>query len=158
MAAARAQQQDATEASVFLQQVAQAVQQQAHQRLAHVVTRCLAVFDEPYEFKIIFERKRGRTEARLVFVRDGEEIDPEDASGGGVLDVAAFALRIAVLVLARPKRRRLVVLDEPFKFVSEEYRPAVRDLLEQLARDLKMQFVIVTHIRELECGKVIRIK
>jgi DNA repair exonuclease SbcCD ATPase subunit len=147
------------QAQQLVQEVAQHVQQQVHNRIAGVVSRCLkAVFDEPYEFKIHFERKRGRTEARLVFVRDGEEIVPMQGSGGGVIDVAGFALRLACLVLARPAVRRLVVLDEPFKFVSSEYRERVRDLLETLSEEMGIQFVMVTHIPELQTGKVIKIK
>jgi len=77
-------------AQEIVQTVAQSIQQQIHTRIADVVSRCLsAVFDEPYEFRIIFEQKRGKTEARLIFVRDEQEIDPMTAAGGGVIDVAA---------------------------------------------------------------------
>lgn len=147
---------DAEAAQEAIQATAAAVQEVAHQRIAGVVSRCLsAVFEEPYDFQIIFDRKRGRTEARLVFVRNGVEVDPLDASGGGVVDVAAFALRLACLMLSRPKARRLVVLDEPFKFVSAGYRDRVRDMLEQLATDMGLQVVMVTHIDELRAGKVV---
>lgn len=147
------------EAQSTAQGVAAEVQASAHDRIARVVSRCLAaVFDEPYEFRVTFDRKRGKTEARLGFVRDGVEMDPLTAAGGGVVDVAAFALRLAALVLARPARRRLVVLDEPFKFVSAEYRGAVRGMLEMLAEDMDVQFVIVTHIDELKTGTVIEVE
>ena len=149
---------DSSEAQGIIQGVAQQVQQAAHDRIASVVSRCLeAVFEEPYEFRVKFERKRGRTEARLEFVRDGVAMDPMTASGGGVVDVAAFALRVSCLMLARPPLRRLIVLDEPLKFLSEEYRENVKAMMEQLAEEMGIQFVMVTHIRELECGKVVRI-
>jgi DNA repair exonuclease SbcCD ATPase subunit len=139
-------------------QMAQAVQQKAHQRIASVVSSCLAaVFDDPYEFKIHFEQKRGRTEARLTFLRDGLEVNPIDSSGGGAVDVAAFALRAACLVMNRPRLRRVLILDEPFKFVSEDYQPAVRSMLEQLSRDLGLQIIMVTHNKEYEIGKIIKL-
>lgn len=142
----------------LLQSVVQTVQQNVHKRIADVVTRCLeTVFDEPYAFKIHFERKRGKTEARLVFERDGHEVDPKSAAGGGVLDVAAFALRLACLMLSRPRRRKLLVLDESFKMVSSEYLPRVRELLLSLAKDLGVQIVLVTHQRGLDIGKVIEL-
>ncbi|MCH8068353.1 MAG: ATPase, partial [Candidatus Marinimicrobia bacterium] len=73
------------------QQVAQNIQQQAHDQIAGVVTRCLqAVFDDSYEFHIDFERKRGRTEAQLYFSRNGNRLDPMSASGGGCVDLASF--------------------------------------------------------------------
>src|SRR4051812_23271268 len=57
------------QAQGITQEVAEKVQQQAHQQIASVVTKALeSVFEDSYEFKIVFERKRGRTEARLVFL------------------------------------------------------------------------------------------
>ncbi len=142
----------------LVQAVAQQIQEQMHNRIASVVGRALeAVFDEPYEFRIKFEQKRGHTEASLAFVRDGLEIDPMTASGGGVVDVAAFALRLACLLLHRPPLRRVIILDEPFKFVSAEYRGRLRLLLERLAEEMKVQIIMVTHIPELTTGKVIQI-
>lgn len=148
----------AVEAQKITQVVAETIQQEAHNQIAGVVSQCLSsVFDDPYEFKINFERARGKTEANLVFIRDGEEINPIDSSGGGVIDVAAFALRISCLMLTRPQRRRVVVLDEPFRFVSQEYRPRVRTMLIELSKDLNIQFIMITHIKELAIGKVIDI-
>ena len=148
----------ADEAQQIVQAVAEMIQEEAHDRIAGVVSQCLAaVFDKPYEFQIRFERARGRTEARLVFVRGGMEINPIDASGGGVVDVAAFALRLSCLMLARPACRRVMVLDEPFRFVPEEYREHVRIMLEDLAKNMSVQFIMVTHIRELTTGHVVEV-
>lgn len=139
-----------------LQDVAQTVQQQAHAQVSAIVSQCLeAVFEAPYEFRLVFEQKRSKTEARLVFLRNGEELDPLTAAGGGVVDVAAFALRLACLVLTRPPLRRLLVLDEPFRFVSQGYRGRIRDLLEALSDQLQVQIIMVTHIPELQVGTVV---
>jgi len=147
------------EARRFLQVAAAAVQRQAHGQIASVVSRCLeAVFDDPYEFRIEFEEKRGKTEAKLLFARDGNPIDPMTASGGGVVDVAAFAARMACLLLSRPARRRLLVLDEPWKYLSSEYRPRMKGLIETLADEMQVQFIIVTHSEEFKIGKVVRIE
>ena len=150
----------AEEGVQIVQAVAETIQEQAHDRIAGVVTRCLAtVFpDEPYEFRIEFERTRNRTEARLRFVREDMSVNPIDASGGGVVDVAAFALRVSCLMLKRPPARRVLVLDEPFRFVSATYRPAVATMLEDLAHELSIQFIMVTHIDELRMGNVIEVE
>ena len=146
------------DAQEILQHLAQAVQQQAHTRIATVVSTCLSiVFDQPYEFKILFERKRGRTEALLRFSRGGLDVDPLTASGGGVVDVAAFALRAACLMLHRPRLRRLLVLDEPFRFVSADYQPNVRAMMEQMAKEMDLQIVQVTHNEQLITGKVVEL-
>lgn len=140
------------------QSVGQTLQEYVHRQIAAVVSKCLeAVFVEPYQFQIIFERKRGKTDARLVFIRDGQEIDPTSASGGGVVDVASFALRTACLLLVRPSARRVLVLDEPFKHLSDNYIPAVRELMQWLSEDMKIQFIMVTHHADLAWGKVVEL-
>lgn len=146
-------------AQKIIQQVAETIQQQAHKRIASVVTRCLkTVFgDDGYDFSIIFEQKRGRTEARLVFIREGQEIEPTEAAGGGVVDVAALALRLSCLILSQPRKRRLLVLDEPLKMLSLDYIPVVRNMLMTLAKEMNVQFVIVTHCQGLQVGKIIRL-
>jgi len=146
------------DAQEILQLIAQAVQQKAHERISEVVSSCLStVFDDPYSFKIQFERKRGKTEASLRFCRRGLDVDPLMACGGGMVDVAAFALRAACLMLHRPRLSKVLVIDEGFKFVSAQYRDNVRSMLEGLSKDLGIQIIQVTHIEELETGKVIEL-
>lgn len=151
---------DTLKARDIINTVARLVQEQAHKRIQSVVSRCLAaVFENPYEFKVKFEKKRGKTEAVPVFARDGFEYAPTDGVGGGVLDVAAFGLRIAEVLMQQPKSRRLLQLDEPFKFPSlrKGYRERVRDLLVALADELDFQFVAITHDPTFEVGKVINL-
>ncbi len=149
------------EAQVIAQQIAQAIQQQAHKRIAGVVSKCLeAVFtgEDVYGFKIDFERKRGRTEAKLMLTKNGHEIDdPLDFDSGGVCEVAAFALRLSCLVLSKPRLRKVIIFDEPFKSISDDYLDNVRMLLDRLSEEFGVQFIIVTHIKQLETGKVIRL-
>lgn len=145
------------EVQQFVQSVAETVQRHAHHKIAEIVTKALqTVFDDPYTFKIHFEQKRGRTEARLVFERRGVELSPRDC-GGGVLDVAGFALRVAALLLNRPPLRKVLIMDEPFRFLStrNDYRERVKELLVKLSEELEIQFIQVTHADELTIGKVI---
>lgn len=149
---------NAIKAREIINTVARLVQERAHRQIQSVVSRCLAaVFENPYRFKIKFERKRGKTEAVPVFARDGFEYGPLDGVGGGVLDVAAFGLRVAEVLMQKPAPRRLLIQDEPFKFPSlrKGYRERVRDLLVTLAEELDFQFVVVTHDPTFEVGKVI---
>lgn len=145
------------QARKLCQEVAEAVQASAHAQISGLVRRCLAaVFGAgAFGFDIRFEQKRGKTEARLVFVEDGNEIDPTEAGSGGAMDVAAFALRLACLMLSAPKARRLLVIDEPFKMVANEHLPAVRDLLEALAEETGTQIIMVAHPEALRCGTVV---
>lgn len=160
-AAAKQEAADAATAQRVVQEVAQQVQQNAHDRIASVVSQCLsAVFPMPYKFKILFERKRGRTEARIVFRRGRLEIDPLDAAGGGVIDVAAFALRVACLILSRPPLRRVLVLDEPFGHCKPPgvLGPRICKMLEMLAEQFSIQFVLIPSIEDhFAVGQVIKI-
>ena len=149
---------DTKTAKDIAQTVAQGIQQRAHQNIANVVSRCLeAIFDDPPQFKIHFERKRNRTEARLVFVRNDHEVDPLSSDSGGVVDVAAFALRLACLLLSRPKLRPIIVLDEPFRALHADIRPRVKTLLEELSKELKVQIILVTHDEALGAGTIIEL-
>ena len=148
-----------TEAQALLQETAQSVQMQVHSRIAGVVTRCLQAIwgDSAYEFRITFERKRGRTEAAISLVRDGNELDPLDGAGGGCCDVVSLSLRLAAIMLARPKLRRLLIADEPLRHLSADRRPAAREMMQTLAKDLGFQLIFATHARELTVGKVIEV-
>jgi len=146
------------DAQETLQLLAQGFQQQAHSKIAGVVSDCLSsVFDDPYEFHIVFDRKRGSTEARLRFTRRGLDVDPLTASGGGMVDVAAFALRVACLILSRPRLARVLVLDEPFRFVCAQYQDNVRTMLEQLSEEMGIQIIMISHNENLATGETVEL-
>lgn len=147
------------EAQQILQTVAQSVQQQTHQRISTIVSKCLAiVYDKPYKFIIRFERKRGKTQAVLRLTRKGKEVDPNKAAGGGVADVVAFALRLACLSLRLPKLRHLIVMDEPFKHVDTAAQERIKGMLRVLATEMNFQFILSTHSNQLKTGKVVQLK
>lgn len=148
----------ATEAASILQSVASAVQRAWYNKLGRIVTKCLSsVFEDPYEFKLVFKQLANRTQVQFLLERDLEEYDPLTGTGGGVVDVASFALRIAALMLSVQGQRKLIVADEPFRFVSDEYRQHVRQLLNVLATEFDLQLIMVTHNEEFELGRVYRI-
>lgn len=153
---ARAQAAAAAEAQRLLQEVAEQVQRRAYQQIEAVVTRCLSVLPAPYTFRLALDKKRGKTEVRPVYLdAGGHEVSPTEASEGGALDVASFALRIAVLALKRPRPRAFLVLDEPFRFVSESNRPRVRGMLEAVASEMGVQVVMITHDRDMRSDDVV---
>lgn len=160
LATAEAYYTHAAKAQAVVQAVAEGVQAKATGQIARVVTRCLkAVFGkDAYEFAIRFTRKRGKTEAKLTFVRDGNDVSPTGAAGGGAVDVASFALRLACLILSRPLRRRLLVSDEPFHHVNGTvYQERVGQMLLTLAEEMQVQFLIISDDDWLEVGKVVRL-
>lgn len=150
---------DLMEVHDFYRSIAQGLQQRAHKKITRIVTKCLrGIFgDDAYAFKIHFEQKRNRTEARAVLIRGDKEYTPLRSVGGGVVQITAFALRLAFLVLSQPKLRPVLFLDEPFNAVSKAYRSRIRELLETLSDELGVQFIIVTHIDELETGQIVEL-
>lgn len=149
----------AAKAQEIVQAIAVGVQERVHKQIAELVTRCLrTVFQQDLSFQIAFEKKRGKTEARFVFLENGEEMDPREGSAGGAIDVAAFGLRLACLLLQRPTRRRLLIMDEPFKNINgEANQERAGALVEALSEETGVQFIIVTDDDWLKVGKVIKI-
>jgi len=147
-------------AQTIIQTVAQLTQKQLEYRISELVTLSMrAIFQEPYELKLKFEPKRGKTEARLLFIRDGEEFDPLSSAGGGPTDVASFSLRVALWSLKRPKSRNTLVLDEPFRFLSRDLQPKASDMLKQISKKLGLQIIMVSHSEDLieEADRIFRV-
>lgn len=138
------------EAQVFLQKVAQSTQEKLKFQIEDIVNLALeSVFPDEYEFKIEFDVSRGKTDAELIFLdkRTGQTIDPMEASGGGVVDLTAFALRVSAWALENGTDN-LIILDEPFKFVSRDLQERAGEILKTLSEKMKLQIIMVTHIPE----------
>lgn len=136
-------------AQVIIQQVAQATQEELEYRVSELVSLALSgVFPDPYRFKLRFVVRRGKTEADVLFVRGEQEVDPLSASGGGVVDVAAFALRVALWRLSNGLRP-VLILDEPFKWISSSYLPMAGEMLRSLSEKMGIQIIMITHLEPL---------
>jgi len=152
------------EAQDFIVEVAHGIQQSIHQSISRIVNRCLeSVFDNPYEFAIVFEVKRNKTEAVLTMRRDGIEFrDPKREVGMGVIDVAALGLRVACIVLSQPRKAKVLILDEPFKNVrGAENKARLRGMLLALASEMKFQFVLNVDVEaypEFALGKIVEVE
>ncbi len=137
-------------AQVIIQTVAKETQQELEYHISDIVTLALeTIFDDPYTFGLEFVLKRNKTECNLYLEKNGERIKPLDAAGGGVVDVVAFSLKIALWTLQQPRSRNCMVLDEPFKFLSKDLLPRASELLKELSEKLNLQFIMVTHLDEL---------
>jgi chromosome segregation ATPase len=121
-------------------------QQQLQYHISDITSLALSsVFPEPYELKVEFLQRRNKTECDLLFVRDGKEIDPLEASGYGAVDVAAFALRIASWSMDVDRSRNIIILDEPMRFLSDGYQENASKMIKEVSEKLGIQFIIVTH-------------
>jgi hypothetical protein len=142
-----------SEARELLATVALETQEQLRYHISEIVTLAMdAVLDDPYELEVDFVPKRGKTECELWFSRDGERMKPMDATGGGAVDIGAFALRIALWTLKANKTRNTLVLDEPFKHLRGE-RPNKRaiQMVKEISQKIGLQIIMV-------CDEKVRIE
>jgi len=114
--------------------------------LSSVVTKAMSiVFPDPYEFRLNFEiNQHDAVSATPVLWKHGEEYDPLFGTGGGVVDVVSFALRVACLVLSG-KEDRVLILDEPAKHLSSDLHDRFKEVVDELTEQLSIQFLMVTH-------------
>lgn len=138
------------EARQVVKTVGLATQQELEYHFSNIVTSALqAVFPDPYSLSVKFIERRGKTECDLGFERDGVVIDPISASGGGAIDVAGFALRVAAWSMHFPKARYVLILDEPFRYLSTDLQEKGGTMLHEISSRLGIQMIIVTHEEEL---------
>jgi DNA repair exonuclease SbcCD ATPase subunit len=105
------------------------------------------IYGDEYRFGLQFEIKRNKSECKvLVFKNDIELNVKEDETGGGVIDIVSFAMRLAVWSLTRPRTEPLFVLDEPFKFVKGAGKlEMVGQVLQELSKSLGVQIIMASH-------------
>ena len=154
------------QAQVIIQTVGLGTQNQLQYCISNLVSSCIeSIFpDDDYKFFLEFVQRRGRTEADL-FLADskGNRIKPSDAEGGGLINVVAFALRVALWSLIKSSRP-VLILDEPFSFLhSRDAHAKVAELLKTISERLGLQIIMVTGEDESEeiiegADKIFKIK
>lgn len=122
-------------------------QKQLQYHISDIASLALeSIFENPYKLILEFLKRRNKIECDILFERDKIRYDePLENSGGGTIDVATYALRIASWSMERPQTRNIIILDEPLKNVSTEYQELASEMLKEVADKLNIQFIIVTH-------------
>lgn len=142
--------------AILLRKLGERARSQAKENVEFMVSNALQfVFNEDIQFKIQFDEKRGRPEAKFLIISNYEgklvEVEPEDARGGGVVDVISITLRIALAELFGIKGP--MIMDEPAKHLSSEYIQNFAVFLRQISEQFNRQIIMVTHNTTLaECG------
>lgn len=131
----------------ILHTIAQNTQKNVEQGISNIVSLALnAVFEDPYQFKIEFVKRRNKMECDLFLENNGQRMHPMDSVGGGVLNIISFALQLSFVMLGR--FRKVLILDEPMRFLSQGYRSKAAEMLSLLSERLGMQIIMATHIPE----------
>ena len=139
---------------VLLQKVSEVAREHSRKQIEELVTSCLQyIFGSDIRFEIELMEARGRIEAEFFVLSDiGGNIvktRPQEARGGGVVDIISLALRFAMLQSSSPHIGGPVIMDEPAKHVSDDFIIQVGDFIKQAGIMLDRQVLIVTHKRYL---------
>ncbi|RKD26803.1 hypothetical protein BEP19_16535 [Ammoniphilus oxalaticus] len=140
-----------TKARFLLQEAAMFAREQARQNIETWVTGALQyVFNtDEIAFKVALDEKNNRPDAQFYVVSNYDgvlvETKPEDARGGGVVDIVSLALRIALMESGKQQTDGPLLLDEPGKHVSEEYGMMLAQFLKGVTQQTDRQVILVTH-------------
>lgn len=130
----------------IVKEVGLKTQQQLSFHISDITSLALeAVFVDPYRLVVDFVERRNKTECDLFFEREGNKTDPFSAAGGGAVDVATFALRIASWSMEYPRSNNVIILDEPMRFLSVDNQEKASLMIKEVSDKLGLQFIIVTH-------------
>lgn len=138
----------------LLQQSAEYAREQAKQQIETLVTNALQyVFGPMFEFQIEIEEHGSKPVAEFYVVSDYEgttiKTKPQEARGGGVVDIVTLALRVAIIETLQPKVTGPLLLDEPGKHVSGDYVLSLYEFLNSLSTMFKRQIIMITHNHHL---------
>jgi len=130
---------------IYLKNMAAEMQRQVQINIESLVQQLLnACFPEQdYKFQMQLKEARGVLTCELVLLKEGKELDPVMSCGGGVVDVISIALRFGILLVSNVPK--VLFLDEPFKFLSKSLRPAISQLIYDLANQYGITIVMISH-------------
>ena len=134
----------------IVKQVGLATQKQLEYHLSEQTSLAMAaVFDDPYNLKLNFQEKRGKTEVEILFTRRDLEFPPLGSAGGGTIDVASLSLRIAYWSMRQDKKvRPLLLLDEPFsQLKGEDANRRALAIVQEISEKLGLQIISVSDER-----------
>lgn len=138
-------------ATALLLSVGEDKQESTQRMIEQLVTKGLQlVFDSSLSFHIV-SSIRGKSNVidfvvRTTYGNDVVETPVMDSRGGGLAAVVGFLLRFVVIMLSRGEHSsNLIVLDETFAHVSEEYLEPMGKFLSEMVDKTGMQVIMVTH-------------
>jgi DNA repair exonuclease SbcCD ATPase subunit len=135
-----------TEAAELIKLAGLKTQEQLQYHISDITSMAMeAVFPDPYDIRVEFIQRRNKTECDIFFVRDEQKVDPLSSSGGGAIDVATLALRVACWSMNIPHTRNVIVLDEPLKNLDKKKQELGSQIIKEISQKLGIQFIIVTH-------------
>jgi DNA repair exonuclease SbcCD ATPase subunit len=136
---------DASKLRVIYQEIGEKTMNNLSFHVSTIVTSALAaVWPDPFGFEVEFTQARNTIECHMFFTKHEHRVKPIESSGGGALDVASFALRLTYWSL-KPNRP-CFILDEPFKYVSNDLQSACSEMVKMLSEKMGVQIIMISHL------------
>ena len=146
--------------SELLTKTSISIQEKTTQKIAQIVTdmyQYVFLCDDKFVIKVDKKRSTPVASFYIETVKNGKTLllDPLTADGGGKVDVIALGLRLAALLLYRPQMEKVLLLDEPLRFLSSSrtsqkpYRLRAVEFLKKISKEYGIQLIAVTHDEEL---------
>ena len=135
----------------ILASVGKATQNQVMGYIESLSTLMLqTIYGKQYRLDISFDVKHNKSEACLKVYKGEIELSlKDDETGGGVIDIVALAMRLAMWSLSSPRTSPVFLMDEPLKNLSKDKLPLVGEVLRELSEKMNMQIIMVSHEDEL---------
>lgn len=134
-------------------QVATVSRDNAKQHFEKIVTDALQFVSQSKDYQFVIQELAGRAKASYEFyiksTVNGVEClqKPEDANGGGFVDIISLALKYAYLEIFNDPRIMCSTLlyDEPGKMISEQMSVKFAEYIKFLGDHYDRQTIMVTH-------------
>lgn len=137
--------------NLLLQEVALKARDGVKVEIEKAVTAALQfVSGKDYQFSIKISELRGKPSAEFYILEEinGEisEQKPEDACGGGFVDIVSASLRYIYMDLfSNPKIQGGLMIDEPGKMVDLDSSIAFGEFIKDMGSSFGRQTIMITH-------------
>ena len=143
----------------FLMSVSANYRDQLCNLFTSLVTEALtSIFEKDIRFNIKLYSYRNEPAIDVSVIENNLEVDPQKSCGGGLNDIISFVIKIIFIYLK--KSSRIIILDEPLKFLSRDYIEQSSNFIRDISKRMNIQIILVSHKPDLElsCDKLINIE
>lgn len=137
----------------LMSEASKRTQKQLKTVIETLVTSVISVAfpDRAFRFVLSYDIKKGKPSAQpLVQESDFEPEVPKDDMGVSILDFISFASQLVLLSMERPRRRKMMWMDEPFRDVGKgPILIRAAETLKEVTRSIHYQLIIITHEEDL---------
>lgn len=137
--------------TVLLNSIGEDKQQKAQEQIEGIITRGLqSIFGETFSFHIV-QTMKGKSASVEFYIQthlgDQMLMTPVlESHGGGLAAIVGFLLRVTVMLLDKgADKANVIVLDETFGMVSDEYLDPLAEFIRDLVDKTGIQVIMVSH-------------